>query len=203
SRPPGSAGPRRSPAPGPLREPSPPGGHGWPPPAPRRRTVRAPSRWTRSRRPAACGHAPARRRFRRRRARCPAPAAGSCGTAEPPPAAAADRPDWLDLAAHHQRVRARRLVVAAPQADAGESVTPVEALGAIVVHPDLEEHLRAAAAAGLRQQAFKQRAADSLTPPVPPHPPGPHIPLAATARQHPPPTRHHPPPPRHQVAPHT
>ena len=53
---------------------SPPGGPGWPPPAPPRRSGRARPHWTRARRPAACARGRCRHRSRRRRSRCRAPA---------------------------------------------------------------------------------------------------------------------------------
>src|SRR5215831_13608961 len=97
----------------------------------------------------------------------PAPAARSCRTAAPPPPGgpgAPGRHGWRELALHDQRVRARRLVVTAPNADDVEPVPPVEALGAVVVHPDLEEHFGAAAPAGLGQQVLHQCGADPLAP---------------------------------------
>src|SRR5437016_5413976 len=70
-----------------------------------------------------------------------------------------------------------------PQAYAGEPVPPVEVLRTIVVDPDLEEHLRAAAAGGLGQHVFQQRGADSVAPAVLRHPHGQHIRLAGTGCQ--------------------
>ena len=64
---------RRSRRPAPASGPSPRGARGWPPPAPRRRSGRAPRRCWRRRRRAACGRARSRRRSRRTRSRSPGP----------------------------------------------------------------------------------------------------------------------------------
>ena len=68
------AGCRRSRRPARSSAPSPRGGRGWRPRAPRRRSGRAPRRCWRPRRPAACGRGRCRRRSRRRTSRCRGPA---------------------------------------------------------------------------------------------------------------------------------
>src|SRR6201999_4629445 len=55
----------------------------------------------------------------------------------------------VQAAAHHDRVRAGRLVVAAADADVLEAEPAVEVLGARVVRPHLQEHLGAVPAPGL------------------------------------------------------
>ena len=69
------AGRRRSRRPARSSAPSPRGGPGWPPRAPRRRSGRARRRCSRPRRPAACGRARCRHRSRRTRSRSRGPGA--------------------------------------------------------------------------------------------------------------------------------
>src|SRR3984957_9621080 len=122
--------------------PSPPGGPGWRPRERRRRTGRAAPRWRPPRPRAARYRGPGRRRSRRRRSRCREPGGRS--------------PDTTDLlvqavqaAAHHDRVRAGWLVVAAADADVLEAEPAVQVLGPRVVRALLQEDLGAVVALSL------------------------------------------------------